>query len=129
MKPVILYLDDDAGCLGVFQDTFGCEYDVKTATTASEARHLLRECPADIIISDQDMPEIQGREFLQEMARAHPASHRMLLTGMMHAGEAIAEIHRGLIQSFISKPWTEVNMRRALDRAILQGKSAFSQPM
>jgi response regulator RpfG family c-di-GMP phosphodiesterase len=95
--------------------------------TVSEARRLLRECPADIIISNQDMPETSGREFLSEMAHAHPASHRMLLTGMIHVGEAIPEIHSGLIQSLIPKPWTEIHIRQVLDRATLQGQTTLSR--
>ncbi|HKC66267.1 MAG TPA: response regulator [Pyrinomonadaceae bacterium] len=120
MKRSILYLDDEAVCLEVFQKLFGGEYDVRTATTPSDARRMLEERPADIIISDQNMPEISGTEFLTEMAKKYPQSCRVMLTGRMLAGEAIPEILSGIVQLFMPKPWIEEDMRRVLERASLQ---------
>ena len=96
---------------------FGGEYDVRTATTLSEARRMLTERPADIVISDQSMPEIKGTEFLSEVATTHPSSYRVLLTGSIHLGGVISEVGSGLIQLFIPKPWTEQDMRQMLERA------------
>jgi DNA-binding NtrC family response regulator len=123
MKPVILYLDDDAGCLNVFRALFADDYDVRTAATPAEARAVLRESFADIIISDQNMPEIEGKEFLREAARLSPHSCRGLLTGAMHVGDAIFEMGDGLIHFFVPKPWTEAEMRRVLERALLRRAS------
>jgi DNA-binding NtrC family response regulator len=117
LKRSIFYLDDDAGCLQVFQDTFGGEYDVRTAETLSEARRMLSERPADIVISDQRMPEISGTDFLREVAATYPASYRVMLTGGMTVGEALPEIGSGVVHLFVTKPWKEPDMRRMLERA------------
>ena len=119
MKRTIFYFDDEAVCLSLFQEMFGGEYDVRTATTLSEARRLLAEQPADIVISDQSMPEIKGTDFLHEVANKHPSSYRVLLTGSIHLGGVIPEIGAGLIHLFISKPWTEHDMKQMLERASL----------
>jgi DNA-binding NtrC family response regulator len=119
LKPTILYIDDEAGCLSLFQEIFGGEYEVRTVTTLSEARRLLAEHPADIIISDQSMPEIKGTDFLIEVATTQPSSYRVLLTGNITVGDAITEIGAGIVHIFITKPWTAENMRRALWRASL----------
>jgi DNA-binding NtrC family response regulator len=120
MKRSILYLDDEAQSLDLFQQMFAAEYDVRTATNLSEARRMLSEQPADIIISDQEMPDISGTEFLAEMAKEYPQSYRVMLTGSMLAGEALPEIMSGIVQLFIPKPWTEQSMREMLERAGLQ---------
>ncbi|MBD0326493.1 MAG: response regulator [Pyrinomonadaceae bacterium] len=120
MKRSIFYFDDEAGCLTVFQEMFDGEYDVRTATTLSEARRVLAERPADIVITDQLMPEISGTEFLCEVAGAHPSSYRMMLTGSMLVGEALPEIGSGIVQFFVTKPWKESNMREVLERAKLR---------
>lgn len=120
MKRSVFYFDDETSVLDVFQQMFGTEYDVRTATTLSEARRMLSEHPADIIISDQNMPELSGTEFLSEVAREYPASYRVMLTGSMLAGDAIPEILSGIVQLFITKPWTDQDMRQALERAGLQ---------
>lgn len=93
----ILYFDDEAAILNLFQQMFGHEYDVRTTTPLAEARQMLSERPVEIIISDQDMPEISGTEFLSEMAKLYPSSYRIMLTGSMLAGEAIPEILSGIV--------------------------------
>jgi DNA-binding NtrC family response regulator len=119
-KRSIFYFDDEEQSLDLFREMFSAEYDIRIAATLSEARCMLRERPADVIISDQNMPEISGTEFLAEVAKEYPRSYRVMLTGSMLAGEAIPEILSGIVQFFIPKPWTEEEMRQALERADLQ---------
>jgi DNA-binding NtrC family response regulator len=120
LKQSVIYFDDNAHGLDIFQQMFAAEYDVRIATSLEHARRMLSERLADIIISDQEMPEISGTEFLAEATKNHPLSYRVLLTGSMLAGEAIPEILSGIVQLFIPKPWTEQDMRQALARAGLQ---------
>ncbi len=97
---------------------FGDDYDVHTAATLEEARRVLAACDAEIIISDQLMPEIEGTEFLREAARACPHSFRILLTGHATVGEVIGELSTGIIHLFEAKPWREERMREILERAV-----------
>jgi DNA-binding NtrC family response regulator len=117
MKLAILYLDDDDGCLSLFEHMFGDTYDVRVAATPGEARRMLAERAADIIISDQSMPEIEGTEFLREVAATYPASYRVMLTGTAAVGNVLREIGTGVINLFITKPWTEEHMRQSFERA------------
>jgi DNA-binding NtrC family response regulator len=116
-KCSILYLDDEQKLLDIFEEMFGDSYDVKTASTASEARRILAECAVDIIISDQLMPEIEGTEFLREAATTCPDSFRIMLTGHAGVGQMLPEISSGIIQLFIVKPWKEEQMGQLLERA------------
>jgi DNA-binding NtrC family response regulator len=113
----VFYFDDESTLLDLFQQMFGREYDVRTASVLAEARRMLSERPADIVISDQDMPNISGTVFLGEVAKLYPASFRVMLTGTMLAGEALPEIMSGVIQLFITKPWSKQTMQEALERA------------
>ncbi|MBA3243178.1 MAG: response regulator [Acidobacteria bacterium] len=117
MNRSIFYLDDETSLLEIFQEMFGDEYEVSTASTLDEARRVLAECPADIIISDQLMPEIEGTKFLAEAARMCPHSFRVLLTGKALVGDVIPEISAGIVHLFMRKPWSESEMREALERA------------
>ena len=116
-KTSILYLDDEETCLDVFRQMFDGEYDVRTVSTLREAREALDKEKFDIVISDQQMPEIDGLTFLREVASAHPESFRMMLTGSISVGEVIREVGTGVIHLFVTKPWVEHNMRQALERA------------
>lgn len=117
LKRSIFYLDDEISLLEIFQEMFGDEYDVSTASRLDEARRVLAECSADIIISDQLMPEIEGTRFLAEAARMCPHSFRVLLTGNAVVGDVIPEISTGIVHLFLTKPWTEAEMRDVLERA------------
>lgn len=116
-KTSILYLDDEETCLDVFRQMFEGEYDVLTVSTLRDAREALVKEKFDIVISDQQMPEIDGLTFLREVASAHPDSFRMMLTGSIGVGEVIREVGAGVIHLFVTKPWIEPEMRRALERA------------
>ncbi|MBC7930533.1 MAG: response regulator [Rubrivivax sp.] len=117
MKRTILYLDDEAACLQIFLDLLGEHYEVQTARTLAEARALLAARPAEVVISDQLMPDIEGTEFLREVAEKYPASRRVLLTGTVTLGNVIQQVGNGVVQFFLMKPWTEQEMQAVLERA------------
>src|SRR5215211_5794202 len=105
MKYSILYLDDNEQMLRLLGRMFGQEYDVRTAGRAEDAFRLLEERPADIVISDQRMPEMEGTEFLRRVSELHPMSFRMLLTGHATVAGTLSELSSGVVQQFIPKPW------------------------
>jgi serine/threonine-protein kinase len=117
LKRSIFYLDDEVSQVELLRDMFGAEFDVRISTTLDEARRMLAECAADIIISDQKMPEIAGADFLREAMLACPLSFRILLTGEIGVGEVMNEIREGVIHAFMAKPWTEPQVRTMLARA------------
>lgn len=119
MKLSIFYFDDEEMLLKLFEEVFGGEYDVRTTSSPREARRMLEECASDIIISDQKMPEIEGTAFLREAAELCPNSYRILLTGNIGLIEVAEELGEGIIHTFLPKPWTELEIREALERAIV----------
>lgn len=119
MNRSIFYLDDDASQLELFTEMFGQEYDVRTSTSPAEARRMLAECAADvIIISDQSMPEADGTDFLREAALLCPGSVRILLSGYVSLGDVLGEVGSGAVSAFVPKPWDENYMRQVLERAV-----------
>ncbi|HYJ47397.1 MAG TPA: response regulator [Pyrinomonadaceae bacterium] len=127
-KTSILYFDDEETCLDVFQQIFSDEYDVCAVSTLAAAQEALGRERFDIIISDQLMPEIDGLTFLREMARTRPETFRMMLTGSIGVGNVIRELSAGIIHLFVTKPWTEPNMKQALERARLSGANGATRP-
>lgn len=113
----ILYFDDEAACLDIFKEMFGAGCEVRTAQTLKEARSALDEMAFDLVFSDYSMPEITGLTFLQEVAAAQPGSYRVMLTGALCVGGVIAELSRGVIHLFLKKPWSEQDVRTALELA------------
>ncbi|MDQ3818137.1 MAG: response regulator [Acidobacteriota bacterium] len=126
-KASILYFDDEVACLEVFRQMFYEEYDVRTVSTLRDARAALAEGEIDIVIIDQQMPEIDGLTFLREVASTRPESFRMMLTGSIGLGHVIREISTGVIHLFLTKPWAEPNMRRVLERAGMPKRSLYPE--
>jgi response regulator RpfG family c-di-GMP phosphodiesterase len=116
-KLSILYFDDEPACLSVFSETFAAEHEVRTAATLAEARRALAENSFDVVISDQFMPEISGAAFLREIARTHPRSLRVMVTGGASVGSMLGEIGDGVVRHFVPKPWSEATMRQVFERA------------
>ena len=115
----ILYFEEEMGRLKAFEEILRGQYDVRTAQTLAQARRLLAVQRADIVICDQNVPDIEGLKFLAEVARTYPSSYRVLLTGSTMGGEAIHAIGAGIIHVFIQKPWTEQRIRQVLEPAKL----------
>ncbi|HYY93026.1 MAG TPA: response regulator [Pyrinomonadaceae bacterium] len=118
MKRSVLYLDDEPGCLDLFREVFGVEYDVRTASSTDEARRMLAARPADVVISDETMPGTTGKVFLAEVADSYPATYRVLLTGRITVGVALREISAGVVQAFVTKPWSRGDINRVLERGL-----------
>ena len=117
MNLTILYVDDESELLTIFELMFGGDYNIKTSDNPIDALRMLAECPADIIISDQMMPQMSGTEFLRMTARLCPDAFRIMLTGNAIVGDVFAEIASGIINIFIPKPWSDVQMKGFLTMA------------
>lgn len=124
MPATIIYLDDNADCLEMFADAFADDYDVRTARSPEEARALLAERPADVIIADQHLEVSNGADFLAETARRHPTSFRILVTGALMTPPVARGINEGAINLYVCKPWPLREMRHHL-RAATEGAAFY----
>lgn len=116
-KPKVLYVDDEEDNVLVFKSSFRRNYDILTATSASEAENLLMSNPVDLIISDQRMPRITGVEFLKNLAD-EPANIRMILSGFSDTDAIIEAMNSGKIYKFIKKPWDKTNLMQIMKEAL-----------
>jgi response regulator RpfG family c-di-GMP phosphodiesterase len=111
MSLTILYVDDEPELLTIFKLTFGDDYNIKTFDDPLDAMRMLADYPADIIISDQMMPQMHGTEFLRMATRLCPEAFRIMLTGNAAVGDVFGEIASGVINIFIPKPWNASQMK------------------
>jgi two-component system response regulator (stage 0 sporulation protein F) len=113
--PRILYVDDEAINLELFQLTFMDEIEVITAESAEEGLRLLAMNPdIHVIISDLKMPVMNGLDFIKEIKRQYQDKVCMLLTGFLESEVLLEGFNKELIFRYIMKPWK----RDELDQAI-----------
>ncbi len=82
MTQSILCVDDDAYVLQGFRRRLRERYALETATGPEEALEVIqRQGPFAVVLSDMQMPRINGVEFLRRVRVLAPDTVRMMLTG------------------------------------------------
>lgn len=117
-RPRILFVDDEPRILIALKAIFKQDYDVVTAVGGEAALELIKAARFDVIISDQRMPGITGVEVLRVAREQQPKAVRLLLTGYSDLNAIISSINEGEIFRFISKPWSNSELRSTLAAAV-----------
>jgi FixJ family two-component response regulator len=115
----ILVVDDEEAILETMTYTFEDDYQVLTASSASQALDLLeRDGPVAVVISDQRMPEMTGVEFLSKVFETDPTTARIILTGFADMNAIIRAINDGHVYAYITKPWEPADLKQVVRRAV-----------
>lgn len=123
--PTLLVVDDDTFMREVLVDALeGEPWRILSAGSAEEALALLAREPVDVILSDQNMPGMQGTELMAQVSRTHPRMVRLILSGVSVPAECEA-IERacaaGQVDRHLAKPWAAGALREDLRAAFLLG--------
>jgi response regulator RpfG family c-di-GMP phosphodiesterase len=114
----VLFVDDEVNILKALQRLLRNEpMKVLTASRPQEAIELLESTPAQVMVSDQRMPEMSGVDLLSTIRERHPDMVRMMLTGYTEMNIAVEAINRGEIYRLITKPWNDDELRATLRQA------------
>jgi DNA-binding NtrC family response regulator len=80
----VLHIDDDPSHTDLTVEFLKRENDrfiTETATSADEGLQRITDRPPDCIVSDYDMPGVNGIDFLEAVREAHPEVPFILFTG------------------------------------------------
>lgn len=115
-KIKVLYIDDEQNNLVGFKATFRFEYTILIAIdTAAAYAHLKANPDICVILCDQRMPEMTGAQFFEAMRQEYPEPVRMLITGYSDIESVIDAVNKGHIFRYIKKPWTDADIRSAIE--------------
>ncbi|MBK7875781.1 MAG: HD domain-containing protein [Planctomycetes bacterium] len=118
-KPRLLLVDDSDAVRTALASMLAPRYEVRTASTASEALDLLRaSAGAPVIVSDQEMPGGSGLELLQRVRAEWPETIGILLTGRVDAWLAQAAVQGGHVFRLLTKPCSFETLSAAIDAAL-----------
>lgn len=117
----ILCVDDDPNILSGFKRGLRKDFEVFTAE-GGEAGLALIKCESEfaVIVSDMQMPGMNGVQFLEHAQKITPNSVRIMLTGNADQQTAINAINNGNIFRFLTKPCEIDNLTNALNSGIEQ---------
>jgi len=105
MKAKILFVDDEPNVLSGFQRKLHHEFPLDIALGGEQALAIIQnQGPYAIVVSDMQMPGMDGIEFLAQVEAKSPDTVRMMLTGNADQNTAIEAVNRGHIFRFLTKP-------------------------
>ncbi len=117
----ILCVDDEINILHMFNRTLGREFNLHTAISAENALALLLEhTDFAVIISDYNMPGMNGLELLKLARELSPNSVQILLTGNIDPNVSINAINETNIFRYLPKPCPMQILRKVVCDALEQ---------
>ncbi len=116
----ILILDDDKFILDSLSEFLTMEgYQVFTAGEFEEAKRILTEQPIQIVITDLNMPNISGLEFLRYVRSRFLQAVVMVITAFGSIESAVDAIKLGAYD-YLTKPIIDDELRMSIERALKQ---------
>ncbi len=90
-------------------------YDVSSAGNGLEALNFLRNNAVELIITDLNMPEMNGLAFLRELKRSYPSSKVIMITAYGEVESYLEAITLGAFE-YINKPVKYDDLKKVIDK-------------
>jgi len=115
----ILIVDDEPNVLNAFQRVLRREpYTLMTAQGGEEGLTLLEAREVSLVISDYNMPGMNGLDFLKTVKQLYPHILAIMLTGQAEIQIAVQAINEAGVYKFIQKPWDDDDLKVTILRAV-----------
>ncbi|MBT9188849.1 sigma-54-dependent transcriptional regulator [Zobellia russellii] len=122
-KENILLVDDDINILELLQRHLqSMDYHTYKAVSVKEALYVLKDTFIDLLITDIQMPEVDGLQLLKFTDEHYPEIPKLVITGYPSVDGALEVIKSGATD-YLTKPFTKEELRQAVDKAFEHGKT------
>ena len=115
----ILLVDDEESIRKLLSRMLESNYDVEVAADGDAAIRLLREPDAhyDLLISDLNMPGMDGLTLIREAQRIDPTLPAVVITGYSTESSAIEALNLG-VAGYLTKPFGTTQVLAAAAKAL-----------
>lgn len=125
-KEKILIVDDNYEMLDVLQRHLKIlNYHTYKASSVTEAIEVLKYDSIDLLITDLNMPEINGIELLKYTEEHFPLLPKLVITGMPSINNAVDAIKSGALD-YLIKPFTTEEFSKSIKSSLLKNNSKAS---
>ena len=116
-KPKVLYLDHESINLSLFNLSFKKDYNITIFRSSDEALESISESYYEVVISDQRMSLMNGRQFMEKAKEISLNSKFILLTGYTELEALEKAINEIGIWAYVKKPWEPKKLKKLIDKA------------
>ncbi|HEY9510260.1 MAG TPA: HD domain-containing phosphohydrolase [Verrucomicrobiae bacterium] len=121
MSEKILFVDDDPNLLAACERSFRRRFQLDTAEGGEAGLAKIAERgPYAVVISDRQMPGMDGIQFLSQVRQRVPDTVRIMLTGNVDLEHAVRVVNEGSIFRFLIKPCPQEVLSKALEDGLAQ---------
>ncbi len=124
MKPTVVYVDDEANNLTIFEASMPEDWEIHTFTDPLKAIDKIADLNPHLVVSDQRMPGLVGVRFLELVKKICPDAIRFLVTGFSDEDLIIESVRTAQVSDYIRKPWDTDDLvnrvKQGLDRYQLE---------
>ncbi|TCK07056.1 sigma-54-dependent transcriptional regulator [Marinobacterium mangrovicola] len=105
MTPSVLIVEDDLELREALADTLElADIEHLTVGSGEEALELLKKQPVEMVVSDVNMPGIDGHQLLAQVRKHYPATPVALITAYGQVEKAVDAIRNGAVD-YLMKPF------------------------
>ncbi|MCB2188715.1 MAG: HD domain-containing protein [Deltaproteobacteria bacterium] len=124
----VLLVDDDRQLLGTMTRTLGRRFNLVTAAGGTQALELLMDRgPFAVLVSDLQMPGLDGIAVLEAARGVAPDTVRILLTGTADRERLIDAINTGYLFRFLEKPVSDEALAEAFTAGLQQYRRVWAE--
>jgi len=117
-KPTLLIVDDETSIITSLKRTFMNEdMHIISAASGEQGLRILEGARVGLVISDQNMPGMDGIDFVRQVRINYPETLTIILTGYANIKHALKAINEAGVYKFIIKPWDEDELLITVKRA------------
>ena len=121
MSERILCIDDDPNVLQAYQRALRKQFQIEIALGGEEAlAAVINQGPYAVVVSDMQMPGMNGVEVLKEVKKHSKDTVRMMLTGNADQQTALEAVNEGHIFRFMTKPCPPETFAKVLEAGLAQ---------
>ena len=115
-QETILCVDDEATILHLLKRSLANgQYDFDAALNGEEALKMIQSKSYAVVVSDYQMPGMDGIELLSRAQDWSPETSRIMLSGYDDVKTVASAINVGGIHYFLAKPWNNDELKHAVN--------------